>query len=148
MSNEAKQRPLVSVGVIILKGGKILLGERLASHGAGTYQIPGGHFESGRTLEEQARREVEEETGLTDIAFKKIISVNNEHVYGKHYVSIGFLAEWRSGAPGTPEPEKSRNWRWYDPDALPAPLFPPTRGVIDAWKTGTLFNEIQETKQA
>jgi 8-oxo-dGTP diphosphatase len=99
-------------------------------------------MEFGKTFEEQARTEVREETGLTDIVFKKPISLNNELVYGKHYVNIGLLAECLSGEPTNPEPQKSRNWKWYDPDNLPGPLFAPSKGVIDAWRTGTFFSEI------
>ena len=139
---KTKQRPLVAVGVIIVKEGKILIGERLASHGAGTFSIPGGHFEFGKTFEEVARMEVREETGLTDILFKRIVSVNNERVYGKHYVNIGFLTEWKSGEPYAAEPEKSRNWKWYDPKELPEPMFAPSKGIIDAWLSGKLINEI------
>jgi 8-oxo-dGTP diphosphatase len=75
MSDEATQRPLVAVGVIIRNAdGHVLIGERLSkSHGAGTYQIPGGHMEFGTTFEETARTEVMEETGLTDITFKQIV---------------------------------------------------------------------------
>ncbi len=143
METEKEQRPLVAVGVIIVKDGKILVGERLTSHGAGTYQIPGGHFEFGKTFEEQARTEVAEETGLTDIVFRKPICLNNEQVYGRHYVNIGFLAEWKSGEPRDAEPEKSRNWQWYDPHKLPEPMFAPSKGSIDAWLSGKFFNEIE-----
>jgi 8-oxo-dGTP diphosphatase len=143
MNTEQKPRPLVAVGIIILnKEGKVLVGERLSSHGAGTYQIPGGHFEFGKTFEQQARDEVREETGITDIQFKKVVSVNNERVYGRHYVNIGFLAEWKDGEPGNPEPEKSRNWQWYDPTHLPQPMFPPSEGVINAWLSNSFTNEI------
>lgn len=142
MSIEAKPRPLVSVAVIVVKDDKVLLGERIASHGANTYQIPGGHFEFGKTFEEMARTEVAEETGLTDIVLEKIVCVNNELVYGKHYVNISFLASWKSGEPGNPEPEKSRNWKWYDPRKLPSPLFAPSKGVIDAWLSGKFMNEV------
>jgi 8-oxo-dGTP diphosphatase len=127
----------------VCKEGKILIGERIASHGANTYQLPGGHFEFGKTFEEQARAEVEEETGLTDIVFKKIVSINNERIYGKHYVNIGFLTEWQSGEPRNPEPDKSRNWRWYDPNKLPQPMFPSSEGLVKAWLSGTFINEIQ-----
>ena len=134
MSQEAFTRPLTAVGVIVRnKEGKILLGERIASHGENTYQAPGGHLEHGQSFIEAARREVEEETGLTDLTFVKLVSINNEHIYGKHYVNIGFLVDCNSGEPGNPEPEKSRNWTWYDPHQLPEPMFPPSRGVIDAW---------------
>jgi 8-oxo-dGTP diphosphatase len=143
MSEEAKQRPLVAVGVIVLKEGKILLGERIASHGKDTWQIPGGHFEYGKTFEEQAKAEVAEETGLTDIEFKRIVSLNNEIVYGKHYVNIGFLAEWKGGEPYAAEPEKSRNWQWFDPKELPSPMFPPSKGIIEAWLSGTFTQEVR-----
>ena len=35
----------VGIGVIILKDGKVLLGKRKGSHGAGEYAFPGGHLE-------------------------------------------------------------------------------------------------------
>ena len=143
MSGETKERPLVAVGVIVLKEGKILMGERIASHGAGTWQIPGGHMEFGKTFEETARDEVREETGLTDIVFKKVVCLNNEIVYGKHYVNIGFLMEWQSGEPFAAEPDKSRNWQWVDPNHLPEPQFPPSKAVIDAWLSGNFFKEIR-----
>ena len=145
MSEEAKTRPLVAVGVIVRnREGKILLGERLSygTHGAYMWQAPGGHMVHGMTFEEAARTEVMEETGVTDITFVKMICVNNEHVYGKHYVNIGFLVDCNSGEPGNPEPEKSRNWSWYDPQNLPQPMFPPSKGVIDAWLTNAFTNDI------
>ena len=99
-------------------------------------------MEHGASFEETARLEVAEETGLTDINFVQLVSVNNERIYGKHYVNIGFLVDCLSGEPGNPEPEKSRNWKWYDPRELPEPMFPPSKVVIDAWFSGKLINEI------
>ncbi|MGE5541343.1 MAG: nucleotide triphosphate diphosphatase NUDT15 [Bacillota bacterium] len=143
MSEEAKQRPLVAVGIIVRnKEGKILLGERLASHGAGMYQTPGGHLEYGKTFEQAARDEVAEETGLTDLTFVRMFCINNERVFDKHYVNIGFLVDCNSGEPTNPEPEKSRNWTWYDPHDIPEPTFPPSRGIIDSWLSGTFTNDI------
>jgi len=144
MSQEAFSRPLAAVGVIVRnKDGKILLGERLGSHGENTYQAPGGHLEHGQNFIDAAFREVEEETGLTNLSFVQLVSINNELIYGKHYVNIGFLVDCNSGEPGNPEPEKSRNWTWYDPHHLPEPMFPPSKGVIDAWLSGRLVNEIR-----
>lgn len=94
-----QERPKVGVGVIILKGGKILLGERIASHGAGSYAIPGGHMEFGESFEDTARREAQEETGLTDIEVRDLVCVKSDRVYDKHFITIGMVADWKSGEP-------------------------------------------------
>lgn len=144
MSEEAKQRPLVAVGIIVRnRDGKILLGERLSYGASGIYQAPGGHMEHGMSFEDAARAEVAEETGLTDITFVKAVCLNNERLRDKHYVNIGFLVDCNSGEPSNPEPDKSRNWQWYDPHNLPEPLFPPSKGIIDAWLSGTFVSEIE-----
>lgn len=133
------ERPLASVGVLIVKEGKILLGERLSSHGAGTWQLPGGHIEGGETFEEAALREAAEETGLTDLAPSRLIYVGNERVYDTHYINIGIELLWNSGEPHAAEPEKSRNWSWYAADELPSEIFLPSRFVIDAWLSGQIY---------
>ncbi len=56
--------PKVGVGVMILKEGKVLLGKRKGSHGAGEYSFPGGHLEYMESFEDCARREIEEECGI------------------------------------------------------------------------------------
>lgn len=143
MTTADTPRPFAAVGIIVLnQSGQVLVGERLSSHGAGTYQIPGGHLEFGLTFEQAARREVAEETGLTDLTFEKIVCLNNERVYGKHFVNIGFLVRCNGGKPGNPEPDKSRNWRWYEANRIPEPMFAPSKAVLDAWRSGTFFNEV------
>lgn len=54
----------VGVAVIICRQGKVLVGRRKGSHGGGAWAVPGGSLEFGETVEECARREVLEETGL------------------------------------------------------------------------------------
>ena len=46
----------VGVGVVIMRNGKILLGERIGSHGANTWATPGGHLEVGESIEACAAR--------------------------------------------------------------------------------------------
>ena len=137
-ARENKERPKVGIGVIVVRDDKILLGERLSSHGAGTFEIPGGHLEFGETFAEAATREVTEETGLRDIEVKGVVSVSNDIAYDKHYVSIGILAEWKSGEPYDAEPKHSGNWQWYDISRLPEPIFPHSKTVIDNWRSGKL----------
>jgi 8-oxo-dGTP diphosphatase len=135
------KRPKVGVGVIVVKDGKVLLGERLASHGAGTWAIPGGHVEFNETFEETAKREVEEETGLTDVEVKGMVSIGNDRVYDKHFVSIGMLAEWKSGEPYAAEPGKAANWTWFPVDALPENIFLPSKGVLENWLASTIYSQ-------
>lgn len=135
------ERPKVGVGVLVVKDGKVLIGERLASHGAGSFSIPGGHMEFGESFEDTARRELEEETGLTDIEITDLICVKNDRVYGKHFVTIGMLAKWKSGEPVAMEPEKARNWTWYAPDEIPENLFLPSGAVIKNWLQGKIYTD-------
>jgi len=57
-------KPSVGVGVIVVRAESLLLGKRKNSHGEGEWSFAGGHLEFGETVEECARRELEEETGL------------------------------------------------------------------------------------
>lgn len=56
--------PGLGVGVLVIENGRVLLGKRKGSHGAGTWSAPGGHLEYGESIENCAEREVLEETGL------------------------------------------------------------------------------------
>jgi len=132
-------RPAASVGVVIVKDGKVLLGERLSSHGAGTWQLAGGHIEAGETFEQAALREAAEETGLTDLVIERLIYVGNEQVYGRHFVNVGMLAAWKSGEPFAAEPEKSRNWTWFSPKELPENIFLSSKWVIKSWLSGVIY---------
>ncbi len=64
MNDERSPRPLVGVGVLIVRDGLVLLGKRRHVHGEGDWSPPGGHLEFGETPEECAVREAHEETGL------------------------------------------------------------------------------------
>ncbi len=130
------QRPTVGIGVMILKDGKVLLGKRRGSHAAGEYAFPGGHLEYMESFEACARREVEEETGLK-IKNLKFILLSNEKTYPpKHYVHIGFLADWQDGEPKILEPNKVDSWNWYDLDHLPSPLMEMTKKQLGCYKKG------------
>jgi 8-oxo-dGTP diphosphatase len=60
----AESRPLVGISVLVEKDGKLLLGKRKGSHGAGEYAAPGGHLEHLKSFQSCAAREVLEETGM------------------------------------------------------------------------------------
>jgi len=58
------QRPLVGVGAILLRRGRILMAQRGKEPLKGWWSLPGGALEIGESLADAVRREVLEETGL------------------------------------------------------------------------------------
>ncbi|MBI4093185.1 MAG: NUDIX domain-containing protein [Candidatus Kerfeldbacteria bacterium] len=146
MENAQNNSVGVGVGVILEKDGKILLGRRhpdakkagSALHGEGTWTLPGGKIHFGETLEECARRETLEETGLT-LGPLQIVSVADDIVYDAHYVTIGFVCREFHAEPRVMEPEKITKWRWFDPEHLPQPLFSASKRVIDNFLAGKIY---------
>lgn len=141
MKKEGLERTQVGVGLIILKGNKTLLGQRKGSHGAGEFASTGGHMEHLETAEQTALRELAEEAG-SDLKIKnmRFLCLTNLTMYKpKHYIDIGFVAEWRSGEPKLMEPDKRIDWGWYDIGNLPKPLFEPVKIYLEAYKTGQVY---------
>jgi len=139
MTREVKQKPLVGVGIMVIKGRKILLGKRKGSHGEGEYAFPGGHLEYMETFEECGRREVKEECGI-EIENIRFQFLSNVTKYApKHYVHVGLMANWKSGEPKVLEPEKCELWAWHEIDKLPKPLFEMCKQSISCYKTGEIY---------
>jgi len=145
MSTENKKYPLVGTGILIQReDGKVLMGLRQGSHGAGEWNFPGGHLEFGETLFDCAKREVKEETGL-DVEIIRVHSVADEMKYieshGRHYVNIGLTAKYLGGEPSLTEPDKYVEWRWFSLDDLPENIFLGTQLNIKSFKSGQVdFN--------
>lgn len=130
-----EQKPKVGIGVLIFKDGKVLLGKRKSSHGAGEFCGTGGHFEYMESFEGCAKRETLEEAGI-EIENIQFLCLNNVKEYApKHYVDIGLTADWKSGEPKVMEPEKLESWNWYDINNLPEPLFSMMPHYFEAYKT-------------
>ncbi|WP_045382335.1 nucleotide triphosphate diphosphatase NUDT15 [Vibrio campbellii] len=121
----------VGVATIILRDGAILLGERIGSHGANTWATPGGHLELGESIEDCAKREVLEETGLIVDSIEKFTFTNDIfEKEGKHYVTLFVVASSTSGEPQVTEPDKCKQWKWCRLDDLPEPLFLPLINLL------------------
>jgi 8-oxo-dGTP diphosphatase len=118
--------PLVGVGAIVLREGKVLLGKRLGSHGAGSWALPGGHLEFGETVEACARREVLEECGLElGVVVPGPYTSDVFEEAGRHYVTLFVIAQSAAGEPQCLEPTKCAGWCWFAWGDLPRPLFAP-----------------------
>lgn len=133
------QRPKVGVGVMIIKDGKVLLGKRKASHGAGEYAFPGGHLEYMESFEECAKRETREEAGI-EIDNVRFLFLGNLKSYApKHYIQVSLCADWKSGEPKVMEPEKMDEWAWYSLDEIPKPHFTMIPNAVEAYRGGRYY---------
>ena len=121
----------VGVGVIMIRDGRVILGQRMGSHGAGTWALPGGHLEFGESVNDCARRETQEETGLR---LKEIIQgpYTNDVMAaeGKHDVTVFVQAAPEEGEPEVLEPDKCECRAWFMWSELPPNLFLPMANLV------------------
>lgn len=126
----SEEYPRIGVGVLAVRDGRVLLGERRGSHGAGTWALPGGHLERGESVEACARRELAEETGLAAGATTPgPYTMDLFESEGLQYVTLFVLATDVTGEPVVREPAKCMRWEWFQWSALPTPLFAPLRSL-------------------
>jgi 8-oxo-dGTP diphosphatase len=116
MKREYPAAPIVAVGTIIRHDDRLVLIRRGTEPSRGLWTFPGGAVELGESLQEAARREAWEETGL-DVRIGEVAAVVDNVVRDDggrvryHYVIVDFLAEPRDGTlqPGTDVTEA----RWF-----------------------------------
>lgn len=114
----------ISCDTIVEKKNEILLGKRLGKIGSGTWSLPGGKLRFGERIEDCARRELEEETGIKAEEIEWLGVVNDrEALDNSHFVKFVYLVTKFSGEMKVKEPEKCERWEWFDKDNLPEPLF-------------------------
>ncbi|TMP80728.1 ADP-ribose pyrophosphatase [Pseudoalteromonas phenolica] len=132
----------VGVAVVIIRDGKILLGERIGSHGANTWATPGGHLEMGEEIEACAIRETLEETGL-EVSDVSPLGFSNDvfNPLNKHYVTLYVVANGVEGEPEIMEPNKCLAWQWFGLDELPEPLFLSLENFLKQDKLHTLIDK-------
>lgn len=148
MNEQIKQNPGVGFGVMILKEGKVLLGHRHQDpekassllHGEGTWTMPGGKLNFQEKLKEGAIREVLEETGIK-VKNLKVISVSNDIVSDAHFLTVGFLVEEFEGEVKVMEPDEITEWKWFNLDDLPSPLYFPSEKIIKNYLAKKIYQD-------
>ncbi|MEX0672930.1 MAG: NUDIX domain-containing protein [Candidatus Paceibacterota bacterium] len=140
----------VGVGVMIKRGNTVLLGKRHSDRdkadsdleGQGSWTFPGGSVEFNENLADAVLREVKEETGLeVDPTSLQLISVADDKLEKKkvHFVTIGFLVPDITGEATVMEPDEITEWRWFEIDDLPTPLFKPTKKMVEQHRENKLY---------
>lgn len=137
-------RPLLQVGagVIVEDGAGRALLQRRSDNGGWDYA--GGSMELGEEIEETARRELLEETGLTARRLELLgvfsgeamhyIYPNGDEVYN---VDVVFICRDYAGEL-TPQAGEVDKLRFFDADGLPDNLSPPSRKPLEQWRTSRM----------
>lgn len=148
MEHKEKKKVGAGFGVMMVRNGTVLLGQRhsdpakadSALHGEGTWTMPGGKLEFGESFEDGGAREVAEETGIViNSRDLTVMSLSNDAVHDAHFVTIGLLCEKFSGEPKVMEPNEITEWRWFALDALPTPLFFPAKKIADNYQAKRFY---------
>lgn len=125
---------IVGESVMIYKDGKLLLQKRLDN---GCWADHGGCLELGETVEETAKRELFEETGLTANSLELLGVFSGKELFYTYpngdmvsNVCVAYLCESFSGEVIT-QTNETTDLQWFDIDKLPKNISPPVIPVLE-----------------
>ena len=118
--------------------GRVLLVRRGIEPDRGKWDIPGGFIHEGEGLEDAARRELREETGL-EVELEGLLGVWPDWYGSGPSASYTVNVYWTARvSSGDPEPaDEVDELRWFSRDELPARdelAFRNVALVLDAWR--------------
>jgi 8-oxo-dGTP diphosphatase len=102
VEREYPERPIASVAPCVFKGDRVLVIKRATPPSQGLWSVPGGMIELGETIQDAAKRELDEECGV-EIEVDKVFHVENLIVPDEtghirfHYVVTYLVAHYVSG---------------------------------------------------
>ncbi|HLT78256.1 MAG TPA: NUDIX hydrolase [Ferrovibrio sp.] len=102
MSREYPEQPLIGLGAIVWKDGKVLMVQRGRPPRQGIWSLPGGLQLLGETVAEGIRREIREETGVEIelLGLVEVVDSVQRDAAGRvlyHYTIVDYAARWVSG---------------------------------------------------
>ena len=99
-----------------------------------------GHVERGETAEAAARREAAEEVDVTDVGLEFLTAMQRtaHDLPIDERIDFFFAARAWRGEPRIVEASKCADLRWFRLDALPDPVVPHERFVLEGLRSGGL----------
>lgn len=128
--------------IFIFDASRILLGKRKNCYGEGTWALPGGHLELGESLMDCAKRELKEELNI-DAQELTLITVTEDISERGNYIHMSFTLNGYEGTITNNEPDKCYEWRYFDIDDLPTPIFEPHQKILKTYFENKIY--IQNT---
>jgi ADP-ribose pyrophosphatase YjhB (NUDIX family) len=121
MAREYPAHPVVGVGAVVVRDGKALIIKRAHEPRKGEWSLPGGLLELGESLQDAARREIKEETGL-DIEVGPVIETfdrvhrDDQGRIRYHFVIVDFVC-WPHEGEAVPGSDAD-GVAWVTPDEI------------------------------
>jgi 8-oxo-dGTP diphosphatase len=120
-------RPSVTVDLVIFtlqnKELNVLLVQRKRWPFEGRWALPGGFVNMDESLEQAARRELEEETGIHDIYLEQLYTFGEPNRDPRtRVISVAYIALVSADKQTLRVSEESNDVRWYPVRRLPGPL--------------------------
>ena len=118
------ERPSVTVDVVIftLQARELLVRRRRWPY-VGDWGIPGGFVEMHESLDQAARRELEEETGVHDVYLEQLYTFGDPGRDPRtRVISVAYIALIRADMQQLRVSDESIDLRWFPVSALPEPL--------------------------
>lgn len=121
------ERPSITVDVVIFtlidRELHVLLVRRKRWPYEGYWAIPGGFVQMHESLEDAARRELEEETGVRDIYIEQLYTFGDpDRDPRTRVISVAYFALVRADRQRLRVSEESLDVRWFPVRAAPSPL--------------------------
>ncbi|MCL2454596.1 MAG: NUDIX domain-containing protein [Micrococcales bacterium] len=134
---------LVAAAYVVLRREDEVLLQRRAGTGYrdGHWAVVAGHVDPGESVVEAALREVREEAGV-EVAADDLVPLTAVHRYWpgagvvEQRIDMFFTASRWAGQVRLTEPDKADAMGWYRLGALPEPVVPHERRVLDALASG------------